>query len=58
MPHAVDWFTGKALQFEDFDEDDDDFEDLDDEDEDEDAFDDDVRSDPLSSSYTIAALHL
>ena len=51
IPHAVDWFTGKALQFEDFDEDDDDFEDLDDEDDDEDAFDDDVRSFSLLCSY-------
>ncbi|KAK7688344.1 hypothetical protein QCA50_008716 [Cerrena zonata] len=41
IPHAVDWFTGKALQFEDFDDDDDDdFEDIDDEDDDEDAFED------------------
>ncbi|CAL1697113.1 unnamed protein product [Somion occarium] len=41
IPHAVDWFTGKALEFEDLDEDEDDFEDLDDED-DEDAFDEEV----------------
>jgi len=40
IPRAVDYFTGKALEYEVLDEDDDDFEDLD-EDEDEDGFDDD-----------------
>lgn len=40
IPRAVDYFTGKALEYESYD-DDDDFEDLDDdEDDDEDRFDD------------------
>lgn len=38
IPRAVDYFTGKALEFEALDDDEDDFEDLDDED-DEDGFD-------------------
>ena len=42
IPRAVDYFTGKALEYEGFDEDDD-FEDLDDEDDDEDRF-EDVRT--------------
>ena len=41
IPRAIDYFTGKALEYEDFD-DDDDFEDIDDDDEDEDDFEDDV----------------
>lgn len=37
----MDWFTGRALEFEGFDDDDDDFESLeDDDDDDEDRFDD------------------
>jgi len=40
IPRAVDYFTGKALEFEALDDDEDDFEDLDDED-DEDGFDED-----------------
>ena len=48
IPRAVDYFTGKALEYEGYDEDDD-FEDLDDdEDDDEDGF-DDVRTSPVSS---------
>jgi nucleosome assembly protein 1-like 1 len=39
IPHAVDWFTGRALEYEGFDDDDDDFESLDDDD-DEDRFED------------------
>ncbi|EJF58511.1 nucleosome assembly protein [Dichomitus squalens] len=42
IPRAIDYFTGKALEYEDFDDDDDDFEDIDDEDDDEDEFEDDV----------------
>ena len=43
IPRAIDYFTGKALEFEDFDDDDDDFEDMeDDDDDDEDDFEDDV----------------
>lgn len=38
----MDYFTGKALEYEVIDEDEDDFDDLDDDD-DEDAFDEDVR---------------
>jgi len=45
IPRAVDYFTGKALEYEVVDEDDDDFDDLDDDDDDEDAFDDDSESD-------------
>ncbi|EMD41287.1 hypothetical protein CERSUDRAFT_127939 [Gelatoporia subvermispora B] len=46
VPRAVDYFTGKALEFEDIDEDDDDFEDLDsDEDDDEDRFEEEDDSD-------------
>ena len=42
IPRAIDYFTGKALEYEDYDEDDD-YEDLDDDDEDdEDDFEDDV----------------
>ncbi|TBU52800.1 nucleosome assembly protein [Dichomitus squalens] len=41
IPRAIDYFTGKALEYEDFDDDDDDFEDIDDEDDDEDEFEDD-----------------
>lgn len=49
IPRAVDYFTGKALEYEGYD-DDDDFEDLDDDedDDDEDRF-EDVRSPPLLS---------
>ena len=42
IPRAIDYFTGKALEYEDFDDDDDFDEDLDDEDDDEDEFEDDV----------------
>jgi len=41
IPRAVDYFTGKALEYEALDEDDDDYEDLDDDD---DAFDEDSDS--------------
>ena len=41
IPRAIDYFTGKALEYEDFD-DDEDFEDMDDDDEDDDEFDNDV----------------
>ncbi|OCH88834.1 NAP-domain-containing protein [Obba rivulosa] len=42
IPRAVDYFTGKALEFEDIDEDDDDFEDIEsDDDDDEDRFEED-----------------
>jgi len=44
IPRAIDYFTGKALEFEDLEENDDDFEDVDDDD-DEDPFDDDDESD-------------
>lgn len=42
IPRAIDYFTGKALEYEDFDDDDEDFEDIDEDDEDEDDFEDDV----------------
>lgn len=46
IPRAIDYFTGKALEFDLVDDDDDDaFEDLEDDDEDEDQFDDDDDSD-------------
>ncbi|TFK33749.1 hypothetical protein BDQ12DRAFT_614711 [Crucibulum laeve] len=45
IPRAVDYFTGKALEFEVMDDDEDDYEDLDDEDDDEDGFDEDSDSD-------------
>jgi len=46
VPRAVDYFTGKALEFEDIDEDDDDFEDIEsDDDEDEDRFQEEDESD-------------
>ncbi|KAF8884110.1 hypothetical protein BD779DRAFT_790558 [Infundibulicybe gibba] len=49
IPRAVDYFTGKALEYEVLDEDDDDFEDMDDDDDDEGgAF--DVRAPPRSSA--------
>ena len=41
IPRAIDYFTGKALEYEDFD-DDDDFEDIEDDEDDEDEFEDDV----------------
>ena len=41
IPRAIDYFTGKALEYEDFD-DDEDFADMDDDDEDDDEFDNDV----------------
>ena len=41
IPRAIDYFTGKALEFEDFDEDED-FDEIDDDDDDEDDFEDDV----------------
>lgn len=50
IPRAIDYFTGKALEYDMMDEDEDDYEDLDDED---DFEDDDVRFDfscPSSSS--------
>ncbi|KAI0757734.1 nucleosome assembly protein [Daedaleopsis nitida] len=40
IPRAIDYFTGKALEYEDFDEDDD-FEDIEDDEDDEDEFEDD-----------------
>ncbi|KAI0917755.1 hypothetical protein AcV7_007082 [Taiwanofungus camphoratus] len=40
IPRAIDYFTGKALEFEDDDDDDEDFEDIEDDDEDEDRFED------------------
>ena len=44
VPRAIDYFTGKALEYEEgFDDDDDDFEDIDDDDEDDDDHFDDVR---------------
>ena len=45
IPRAVDYFTGKALEYEGYDEDDD-FEDLDDEDDDDEDRFDDVRKPP------------
>ncbi|TFK84595.1 nucleosome assembly protein [Polyporus arcularius HHB13444] len=50
IPRAIDYFTGKALEYEDFDDDDDDFEDIDEDDEDEDDFEDDVCLYPDSDS--------
>ena len=51
IPRAIDYFTGKALEFEDFDDDDDDFEDMeDDDDDDEDDFEDDVCLYPVPLS--------
>ncbi|KAI0641232.1 NAP-domain-containing protein [Trametes meyenii] len=41
IPRAIDYFTGKALEYEDFD-DEDEFDDIDDDDDDEDEFEDDV----------------
>ncbi|KAH9885617.1 nucleosome assembly protein [Cubamyces lactineus] len=41
IPRAIDYFTGKALEYEDFD-DEDDFEDIDDEDDEDEEFDEDV----------------
>ena len=41
IPRAVDFFTGKALEYEDLD-DDDDYEDVDDDEDDEDEDDDEV----------------
>lgn len=42
IPHAIDWFTGEALRFEEMGEDDLDEEDFDDEDDEEDDLSDDV----------------
>ncbi|RPD71077.1 nucleosome assembly protein [Lentinus tigrinus ALCF2SS1-7] len=50
IPRAIDYFTGKALEYEDFDDDDDDFEDIEEDDEDEDDFEDDVCWYPDSDS--------
>lgn len=48
IPRAIDYFTGKALEYDMMEDDDDDYEDLDDEDEDEDEdFDDEVRFCPF-----------
>ena len=56
IPRAIDYFTGKALEFEDFDDDDDDFEDMeDDDDDDEDDFEDDVCLYPISSAPSLLA---
>ncbi|RDB30100.1 Nucleosome assembly protein 1 [Hypsizygus marmoreus] len=44
IPRAIDYFTGKALEYEVMDEDEDDFEDLDDDEDDEGQFDDDSES--------------
>lgn len=58
IPRAIDYFTGKALEFEDFDDDDDDFEDIDEDDEDEDDFEDDVcwYPVPLSHFFSLTTL--
>ena len=52
IPRAIDYFTGRALEFEDFD-DDDEFEDIDDDDDDddEDRFEDEVRSSPVITAW-------
>ena len=52
IPRAVDWFTGRALEFEGFDDDDDDFASLEDDDEDAVGF-EDVSTVPLSSTERI-----
>jgi len=44
IPKAVDYFTGKALEYDMMDEDEDDFEDIDEDDDDEDILDDDSDS--------------
>ena len=41
IPRAIDYFTGKALEFKDFDEDED-FDEIEDDEDDEDDFEDDV----------------
>ncbi|CCL99941.1 uncharacterized protein FIBRA_01966 [Fibroporia radiculosa] len=40
IPRAIDFFTGKALEYEDLDDDDDEFEDMDEDDDDDDRFED------------------
>ncbi|KZT00903.1 NAP-domain-containing protein [Laetiporus sulphureus 93-53] len=45
IPRAIDFFTGKALEYEDLDEDEDDFEDIEDDDDDEDRFEAEEDSD-------------
>ncbi|KAH9920506.1 nucleosome assembly protein [Epithele typhae] len=45
IPRAVDYFTGKALEYEDSFDDDDEFEDMDDDEDDEDDFEDDDSDD-------------
>ncbi|KAJ3927992.1 MAG: nucleosome assembly protein [Lentinula lateritia] len=44
IPRAIDYFTGKALEYEVMDDDEDDYEDLDDDDDDDGRFDDDSES--------------
>lgn len=50
IPRAIDYFTGKALEYEDFDDDEDDFEDIEDDEDDEDEFEDDVCLYPVPLS--------
>lgn len=61
IPHAVDWFTGKALQYEDFeadyyDEEEEDEDDEDEEEEDDDDDDDDVGAAVSNSSKMLTKL--
>lgn len=42
IPRAVDYFTGKALEYDMMDEDEEDYEDIDEEDDDEDQYEDEV----------------
>lgn len=53
IPRAVDYFTGKALEYDMLSEDEDDYEDLDDDDDDDDRFEDEVGR--FSDSYTHGA---
>lgn len=56
IPRAIDYFTGKALEYEDFD-DEDDFEDLDDDEDDEDDFEDDVCLYPVPFFCGLALIY-
>ena len=60
VPKAVDYFTGKALEYDMMDEDDDDYEDIDEDDDDDDL--DDVSVPPFSylasPPYTITGYRL
>jgi nucleosome assembly protein 1-like 1 len=51
IPKAVDYFTGKALEYDMMEEDDDDFEDVDEDDEDEDDEDDEDDDEDVKSLF-------